>query len=155
LPLIVTHGWPGSITEQMKIVDPLTNPTAHGAERIGRFPCRDSVDTRLRFFRQADHDRVEPAHLPCVDGADEAPGIHGIRGASGDWGAVITELMGVQAPRNCSAFTPTCHVISTRHRQAGLFRRAGAGGSLGRREAGLRAAEFVYAKGIRLRLQMG
>src|SRR5882724_5626190 len=30
LPVIVTHGWPGSITEQMKIIDPLTNPTAHG-----------------------------------------------------------------------------------------------------------------------------
>jgi hypothetical protein len=30
LPLIVTHGWPGSITEQMKIIDPLTNPTEHG-----------------------------------------------------------------------------------------------------------------------------
>src|SRR3977135_1269548 len=30
LPLIVTHGWPGSIIEQMKIIDPLTNPTAHG-----------------------------------------------------------------------------------------------------------------------------
>ena len=33
LPLIVTHGWPGSIIEQMKIIDPLTNPTAHGAQR--------------------------------------------------------------------------------------------------------------------------
>jgi hypothetical protein len=31
LPLIVTHGWPGSIIEQLKIIDPLTNPTAHGA----------------------------------------------------------------------------------------------------------------------------
>ena len=31
LPLIVTHGWPGSIIEQMKIIDPLTNPTEHGA----------------------------------------------------------------------------------------------------------------------------
>ena len=30
LPLIVTHGWPGSITEQLKIIDPLTDPTAHG-----------------------------------------------------------------------------------------------------------------------------
>ena len=36
LPLIVTHGWPGSIIEQLKIIDPLTNPTAHGGERIGR-----------------------------------------------------------------------------------------------------------------------
>jgi hypothetical protein len=31
LPLIVTHGWPGSVIEQLKIIDPLTNPTAHGA----------------------------------------------------------------------------------------------------------------------------
>ena len=33
LPLIVTHGWPGSIIEQLKIIGPLTNPTAHGGER--------------------------------------------------------------------------------------------------------------------------
>src|SRR6201993_2919656 len=32
LPLIVTHGWPGSVVEQMKIIDPLTNPTAHGGK---------------------------------------------------------------------------------------------------------------------------
>ena len=38
LPLIVTHGWPGSVIEQLKIIDPLTNPTAHGGERIGRLP---------------------------------------------------------------------------------------------------------------------
>ena len=31
LPLIVTHGWPGSIIEQLKIIEPLTDPTAHGA----------------------------------------------------------------------------------------------------------------------------
>ena len=38
LPLIVTHGWPGSIIEQMKIIDPLTNPTAHGE----RHPMRST-----------------------------------------------------------------------------------------------------------------
>src|SRR5258705_425632 len=37
LPLIVTHGWPGSITEQMKIIDPLTNPTAHGGSASDAF----------------------------------------------------------------------------------------------------------------------
>ena len=31
LPMIVTHGWPGSVIEQLKIIEPLTNPTAHGA----------------------------------------------------------------------------------------------------------------------------
>jgi hypothetical protein len=37
LPLIVTHGWPGSIVEQTKIIDPLTNPTAHGASASDAF----------------------------------------------------------------------------------------------------------------------
>ena len=34
LPLIVSHGWPGSVIEQLKIIDPLTNPTAHGGQGI-------------------------------------------------------------------------------------------------------------------------
>ena len=38
LPLIVTHGWPGSIIEQLKIVEPLTNPTAHGGRPSDAFP---------------------------------------------------------------------------------------------------------------------
>ena len=38
LPLIVTHGWPGSVVEQLKIIDPLTNPTAHGE----RHPMRST-----------------------------------------------------------------------------------------------------------------
>ena len=37
LPLIVTHGWPGSIVEQLKIIDPLTNPTAHGGSASDAF----------------------------------------------------------------------------------------------------------------------
>ena len=57
LPLIVTHGWPGSIVEQLKIIDPLTNPTAHGGKRIGRFPSGDPVDAGLRLFGQADPDQ--------------------------------------------------------------------------------------------------
>ena len=37
LPLIVTHGWPGSIIEQLKIIDPLVNPTAHGGSAADAF----------------------------------------------------------------------------------------------------------------------
>ena len=37
MPLVVTHGWPGSVIEQLKIVDPLTNPTAHGASASDAF----------------------------------------------------------------------------------------------------------------------
>ena len=63
LPLIVTHGWPGSIIEQMKIIDPLTNPTAHGGERIRCVRSGDSVDAGLRIFGQADHPGWDPAHI--------------------------------------------------------------------------------------------
>ena len=37
LPIIVTHGWPGSVIEQLKIIDPLTNPTAHGGSASDAF----------------------------------------------------------------------------------------------------------------------
>jgi hypothetical protein len=42
LPMIVTHGWPGSFIEQMKIIEPLTNPTAHGGTAVDALPPRDS-----------------------------------------------------------------------------------------------------------------
>ena len=50
LPLIVTHGWPGSVIEQLKIIEPLTNPTAHGASRGGRVPPGDPVAAGLRVL---------------------------------------------------------------------------------------------------------
>ena len=37
LPLIVTHGWPGSVIEQLKIIEPLTDPTAHGGSAADAF----------------------------------------------------------------------------------------------------------------------
>ena len=46
LPVIVTHGWPGSVIEQLKIIDPLTNPDRSWRQRVGRLPCGDSVDAR-------------------------------------------------------------------------------------------------------------
>jgi hypothetical protein len=49
LPLIVTHGWPGSVVEQLKIVDPLDQSHGTWRERFGRFPSGDPVDPGLRF----------------------------------------------------------------------------------------------------------
>ncbi|HET8623271.1 MAG TPA: alpha/beta fold hydrolase [Gemmatimonadales bacterium] len=99
LPLIVTHGWPGSIIEQLKIIDPLTDPTAYGGkasdafhvvipsmpgygfsgkptrtgwgpERIGR--AWAELMTRLRYTRYV--------------------------AQGGDWGAFVVDQMGLQAP---------------------------------------------------------
>ncbi len=51
LPIIITHGWPGSIIEQLKVIDPLTNPTAHGGSASDAFQRGDPVDPGLWVFR--------------------------------------------------------------------------------------------------------
>ena len=82
LPIIVTHGWPGSVVEQMKIIEPLDQSHRPRRQRRRCFPCRDSVDGGLRFFGQADDHRLgHHPHGPRLDRADEAPRLHAIRGA--------------------------------------------------------------------------
>ena len=50
LPLVITHGWPGSVFEFHKIIGPLVDPVAHGGERTRRLPRRLPVDPRLRLL---------------------------------------------------------------------------------------------------------
>jgi hypothetical protein len=81
LPIIVTHGWPGSIIEQLKIIDPLANPTAHGGSVSDAFDVVIPSNAGLWFFRQADHNRLAPGpNRMCLGGADEAPWVHAICG---------------------------------------------------------------------------
>jgi pimeloyl-ACP methyl ester carboxylesterase len=81
LPLIVTHGWPGSIIEQMKMIDPLTNPTAHG----GR--AEDALDVVIPSIPGYGYSGKpatagwDPDHVARLGHADEAPRIHEICGA--------------------------------------------------------------------------
>ena len=80
LPLIVNHGWPGSIIEQLKIIDRLTDPTAHGGEQRGRVPRRHPIDAGLRVLGEADEHRLGPrAHGPGVGRTDEAPRLRPLR----------------------------------------------------------------------------
>jgi hypothetical protein len=82
LPVIITHGWPGSIIEQLKLVEPLTNPTAHGGTAADAFGRGHSLDAGLWLFGEAHrHGLGGGANRPRLDGADEAPGIHEVRGA--------------------------------------------------------------------------
>ena len=59
LPLIITHGWPGSVIELLEIVGPLTAPTTHGGTRRGRVRPGAAIDRRVRLFRRADRARLE------------------------------------------------------------------------------------------------
>ena len=51
LPLIMTHGWPGSVIELLETVGPLTDPTAHGGTRRGRIPPGAAVPARVRLLQ--------------------------------------------------------------------------------------------------------
>ena len=82
LPLIVAHGWPGSIIEQMKIIDQLANPDSAWRERFGRLRYRDPVDARLRLLRKADWNWLgSRAHRARLGRLDEAPRSRSLRGA--------------------------------------------------------------------------
>ena len=65
LPMIVTHGWPGSIIEQMKIIEPLTNPTAHGGSAADAFDLVIPSLPGYGFSGKPTDARLEPAaHRP-------------------------------------------------------------------------------------------
>ena len=99
LPLIVTHGWPGSIIEQMKIIDPLTNPTAHGGSASDAFDVVIPSMPGYGFSGKPTTTGWDPAHIARAwTVLMKRLGYTKFVAQGGDWGAVVTELMGVQAP---------------------------------------------------------
>ena len=80
LPLIMTHGWPGSVIELLETVGPLTDPTAHGGTRRGRVRPRAAVHPRLRLLRRAGRARLgRRPRRAGLGGADAPPRLHPLR----------------------------------------------------------------------------
>jgi pimeloyl-ACP methyl ester carboxylesterase len=99
LPLIVTHGWPGSIIEQLKIIDPLTNPTAHGASASDAFHVVIPSMPGYGFSERPSTTGWDPARIARAWAVlMERLGYKRYAAQGGDWGAVVTDLMGVQGP---------------------------------------------------------
>ena len=73
LPLIMTHGWPGSVIELLETVGPLTDPTAHGGSAEDAFP-RPAVHPRVRFLRRAHRTRLGFRPRRTGVGGANAPG---------------------------------------------------------------------------------
>lgn len=99
LPLIVTHGWPGSVIEQLKIIDPLTNPPTHGASASDAF---DIVIPSLPGYGFSgkptttgwDPIRIARAWIVLM----KRLGYTRFVAQGGDWGNAVTEQMALQAP---------------------------------------------------------
>jgi pimeloyl-ACP methyl ester carboxylesterase len=99
LPLIVTHGWPGSVLEQLKIIEPLTNPTAYGASASDAFHLVIPSMPGYGFSGKPsttgwDAIRIARAWIALM----KRLGYTRFVAQGGDWGAVVTDMMGIEAP---------------------------------------------------------
>jgi pimeloyl-ACP methyl ester carboxylesterase len=99
LPLIVTHGWPGSVIEQLKIVDPLTNPTAFGASASDAFHVVIPSMPGYGFSAKPTStgwgpERMAQAWAELM----KRLGYTRYVAQGGDWGAFVVDQMGLQAP---------------------------------------------------------
>jgi pimeloyl-ACP methyl ester carboxylesterase len=99
LPLIVTHGWPGSVIEQLKIIEPLTNPTAHGASASDAF---DIVIPSLPGYGFSGKPTAPGWDVPRIARAwvtlMTRLGYTQFVAQGGDWGNAVTETMALMAP---------------------------------------------------------
>src|SRR5438128_6123633 len=99
LPLIVTHGWPGSVIEQLKIIDPLTNPIAHGASASDAFHLVIPSLPGYGFSGKPTTTGWGPERIARAWAVlMKRLGYTRYVAQGGDWGAIITDLMGPQAP---------------------------------------------------------
>jgi pimeloyl-ACP methyl ester carboxylesterase len=97
LPIIITHGWPGSLVEQIKIIDPLVNPTAHGGKASDAFHVVVPNMPGYGFSGKPTTtgwgpDRIARAYLTLM----KRLGYTKFVAQGGDWGAVVVDLMAVQ-----------------------------------------------------------
>jgi pimeloyl-ACP methyl ester carboxylesterase len=99
LPLIVTHGWPGSVLELLKVIEPLTDPTAHGGAAQDAFHLVIPSLPGYGFSARPQAPGWDPDRIARAwDELMKRLGYTRYVAQGGDWGAVVTEAMGRQAP---------------------------------------------------------
>ena len=157
LPVIITHGWPGSVVEQLKLVDPLTNPTAHGANASDAFHVVIPSIPGYGYSGKPTAtgwgpDKIARALVVLM----KRLGYKRFVAQGGDWGAVITDLMGVHAAPELLGIHSNMPGIFPDDIDAAAFagKPAPAGLSADEKLAYERM-QFVYQKGIAYGFQMG
>jgi pimeloyl-ACP methyl ester carboxylesterase len=104
LPLIVNHGWPGSIIEQLKIIDRLTDPTAHGGSAADAFDVVVPSMPGYGFSGKPASTGWGPERMGRAwDELMQRLGYTRYVAQGGDWGAFVVDQMGLQAPEGLLA----------------------------------------------------
>ena len=157
LPLIVTHGWPGSVVEQLKIVDPLTNPTAHGGSASDAFHLVIPSMPGYGYSGKPTTTGWNPAHIARAwTVLMKRLGYTKFVAQGGDWGAVITELMGAQAPPELLGIhTNMPNVVPVDIDKAAFSGAPAPAGLSADEKVAYERLSFVYANGIGYAFQMG
>jgi pimeloyl-ACP methyl ester carboxylesterase len=101
LPIIVTHGWPGSIVEQLKIIGPLTDPTAYGGKSEDAFHVVVPSMPGYGYSGKPSTTGWGPSHIAYAwVTLMTRLGYKKFFAQGGDWGGLITDVMAVQSPNN-------------------------------------------------------
>jgi pimeloyl-ACP methyl ester carboxylesterase len=99
LPLIITHGWPGSVIEMLNVVGPLTDPTAHGGDAQDAFDVVVPSMPGYGFSGKPKATGWDPVHIARAwIVLMKRLGYTRFVAQGGDWGAQITDVMGAEAP---------------------------------------------------------
>jgi pimeloyl-ACP methyl ester carboxylesterase len=157
LPIIITHGWPGSIVEQLKIIDPLTNPTAHGGSASDAFDVVIPSMPGYGFSGKPTSpgwgpDRIARAWVTLM----KRLGYKKFVAQGGDWGAVITDLMGVHAaPELLAIHTNMPGAVPIDLDKAAATGAPAPSGLSAEEKAAFERVQFVYSKGVAYGYQMG
>jgi pimeloyl-ACP methyl ester carboxylesterase len=157
LPLIVTHGWPGSIIEQLKIIGPLTDPTAHGGKVEDAFDVVIPSMPGYGFSGKPTSPGWDPAHIARA----WVMLMKRLRytkfvAQGGDWGAIIVDMMGLQAAPELLGIHTNMPGIFPADIDGAAFSGAPAPSGLSADEKlAYDRLQFVYQKGIAYGFQMG
>jgi pimeloyl-ACP methyl ester carboxylesterase len=157
LPLIVTHGWPGSIVEQMKIIDPLTNPTAHGGHPSDAFHLVIPSIPGYGYSGRPSTTGWDSAHIARAwTVLMKRLGYEKFVAQGGDWGAIITEILGAQAPPELMGIhTNMANVIPDEIDKSAFSGAPAPAGLSSDEKLAYERLSFVYAKGIGYGFQLG
>ena len=157
LPLIVTHGWPGSIIKQMKIIDPLTNPTAHGGTPSDAFHLVIPSMPGYGFSGRPDTTGWDAPHIARAWVVlMKRLGYKQFVAQGGDWGAIVVDHMGLQAaPELLGIHTNLPGIFPADIDKAALSGAPAPSGLSADEKVAYQALQLEYQKGIAYGYQMG
>jgi pimeloyl-ACP methyl ester carboxylesterase len=104
MPMLMTHGWPGSIIELLKVIEPLTNPTAHGAAAADAFHLVLPTMPGYGYSGKPTSTGWNPARIArAFHSLKLRLGYPSYVSQGGDWGAIISQVLALQSPEGLLA----------------------------------------------------